>query len=87
MAEEGTGAAAGVSGVSWGLFVMAAFYTFVSEKAMSLQSSTRAWKIPWMEEPGGLQSMGFSRAPEPRAAATEAEYPRARAPQQEKAPQ
>ena len=21
-------------------------------------SSTRAWKIPWMEEPGGLQSMG-----------------------------
>ena len=28
------------------------------EKAMAPHSSTRAWKIPWMEEPGGLQSMG-----------------------------
>ena len=25
---------------------------------MTLHSSTLAWKIPWMEEPGGLQSMG-----------------------------
>ena len=25
---------------------------------MAPYSSTRAWKIPWMEEPGGLQSMG-----------------------------
>ena len=25
---------------------------------MALHSSTFAWKIPWMEEPGGLQSMG-----------------------------
>ena len=24
-------------------------------------SSTLAWKIPWMEEPGGLQSMGSLR--------------------------
>ena len=24
-------------------------------------SSTLAWKIPWMEEPGGLQSMGSQR--------------------------
>ena len=29
-----------------------------SEKAMALHSSTLAWKIPWMEEPGRLQSMG-----------------------------
>ena len=28
------------------------------EKAMAPHSSTLAWKIPWMEEPGGLQSMG-----------------------------
>ena len=28
------------------------------EKAMAPYSSTLAWKIPWMEEPGGLQSMG-----------------------------
>ena len=29
-----------------------------SEKAMAPHSSTLAWKIPWMEEPGMLQSMG-----------------------------
>ena len=28
------------------------------EKEMAIHSSTLAWKIPWMEEPGGLQSMG-----------------------------
>ena len=28
-----------------------------SEKTMAPHSSTLAWKIPWMEEPGGLQSM------------------------------
>ena len=32
-----------------------------SEKAMALHSSTLAWKIPWTEEPGGLQSMGSLR--------------------------
>ena len=31
------------------------------EKAMATQSSTLAWKIPWMEEPGWLQSMGSRR--------------------------
>ena len=30
-----------------------------SEKAMAPHSRTLAWKIPWMEEPGGLQSMGL----------------------------
>ena len=29
-----------------------------TEKTMAPHSSTLAWKIPWMEEPGGLQSMG-----------------------------
>ena len=29
-----------------------------SEKAMAPHSSTLAWEIPWMEEPGRLQSMG-----------------------------
>ena len=28
------------------------------EKAMAPHSSTLAWKIPWTEEPGRLQSMG-----------------------------
>ena len=32
-----------------------------SEKAMAPHSSTLAWKIPWVEEPGGLQSMGSLR--------------------------
>ena len=31
------------------------------EKAMAPHSSTLAWKIPWMEEPGGPQSMGSLR--------------------------
>ena len=34
---------------------------FLSEKAMAPHSSTLAWKIPLMEEPGGLQSMGLQR--------------------------
>ena len=31
------------------------------EKEMPIHSSTLAWKIPWTEEPGGLQSMGLQR--------------------------
>ena len=31
------------------------------EQAMAPHSSTLAWKIPWMEEPGSLQSMGSLR--------------------------
>ena len=31
------------------------------EKEMATQSSTLAWKIPWMEEPCRLQSMGSQR--------------------------
>ena len=43
-------------------------YTFLfiydagMEKAVAPHSSTLAWKIPWMEEPGGLQSMESLRA-------------------------
>ena len=33
-------------------------YTHLTEKAMAPHSSTLAWKIPWTEEPGRLQSMG-----------------------------
>ena len=35
--------------------------SFQVEKAMAPHSSTLAWKIPWMEEPGRLQSMGSLR--------------------------
>ena len=31
------------------------------EKEMATHSSTVAWKIPWMEEPSNLQSMGLQR--------------------------
>ena len=35
--------------------------TLIPEKAMAPHSSTLAWKIPWMEEHGRLQSMGSLR--------------------------
>ena len=31
------------------------------EKEMATYSSILAWRIPWMEKPGGLQSMGSQR--------------------------
>ena len=31
------------------------------EKEMATQSSILAWKIPWTEEPGRLQSMGLQK--------------------------
>ena len=31
------------------------------EKEMAIYYRTIAWKIPWTEEPGRLQSMGFQR--------------------------
>ena len=31
------------------------------KKEMAIHSSILAWKIPWMEEPGRLQSMGSQR--------------------------
>ena len=37
---------------------IAGSYGSFTEKAMATHSSTLAWKIPWTEEPGGLQSMG-----------------------------
>ena len=32
------------------------------EKAVATHSRTLAWKVPWTEEPGGLQSMGLQGA-------------------------
>ena len=42
-----------LSSIFWQLLTLIA-----SEKAMAPHSSTLAWKIPWTEEPGRLQSMG-----------------------------
>ena len=45
--------------------VMSLFFNMLSrlvmEKAMAPHSSTLAWKLPWTEEPGRLQSMGSLR--------------------------
>ena len=43
------------------IFGLKASLVLKSEKAMAPHSSTLAWKTPWMEEPGGLQSMGSHR--------------------------
>ena len=40
------------------LFAISMYYL---EKEMATHSSTLAWKIPWTEEPGRLQSMGLLR--------------------------
>ena len=37
------------------------------EKEMATHSSILAWKIPWTEEPGRLQSLGFQRIRHDRA--------------------
>ena len=43
------------------LFAIMVVSSVYPEKAMAPHSSTLAWKIPWMEEPGRLQSMGSLR--------------------------
>ena len=32
------------------------------EKGMTTLSSIATWKIPWTDEPGGLQSMGLKKS-------------------------
>ena len=40
-------------------YVLNAYYLdSILEKAMAPHSTTLAWKTPWMQEPGRLQSMG-----------------------------
>ena len=51
---------------SSGFFCVSSHYLILPrvgspEKVMAPHSSTLAWKIPWMEEPGRLQSMGSWR--------------------------
>ena len=47
----------------WGsvLPLQGAWVWFLVRELMAPHSSTLAWKIPWTEEPGGLQSMGSQR--------------------------
>ena len=58
MGTQGTGEREG--GVNWEAGIDK--YTLLcitAEKALAPHSSALAWEIPWMEEPGGLQSMGL----------------------------
>ena len=53
---------AAVHGVTEGLSDFTfTFHFHALEKEMAAHSGVLAWKIPWTEEPGGLQSMGLQR--------------------------
>ena len=43
----------------WEIWVQSLILEDPLKKEMATHSSTLAWKIPWMEEPGRLQSMGL----------------------------
>ena len=45
----------------WETWVRSLGWKDLLEKEMATHSSTLAWKIPWMEEPRRLQSMGSQR--------------------------
>ena len=45
----------------WETWVQSLGWEDPLEKEMAVHSSTIAWKIPWTEEPGRLQSMGSQR--------------------------
>ena len=45
----------------WEAWVQSLGWEDPLEKEMATHSSTLAWKIPWTEEPGRLQSMGSQR--------------------------
>ena len=42
-------------------YPISSYLMITSEKAMAPYSSILAWRIPWIEEPGGLQAMGSQR--------------------------
>ena len=46
---------------TWEAWVQTLGQEDLLEKEMATHSSILAWKIPWTEEPGGLQSMGSKR--------------------------
>ena len=52
---------------TWETWVQSLSGEDLLEEEMATHSSTLAWKIPWMEEPGRLQSMGSQRVRHDRA--------------------
>ena len=47
--------------VIWGIQIQSLGWEDPLEKGMATHSSIIAWRIPWTEEPGGLQSVGLQR--------------------------
>ena len=45
----------------WETWVQSLVWEDPLEKGMATHSSILAWRVPWAEEPGGLQSMGLQR--------------------------
>ena len=45
----------------WEIWVQSLSQEDPLEKETATHSSTLAWRIPWMEEPGGLKSVGSQR--------------------------
>ena len=45
----------------WGTWVQSLGWEDALEESMATHSSILAWRIPWTEEPGGLQSMWSQR--------------------------
>ena len=45
----------------WETWVQSLGWEDPLEEGMATHSSILAWRIPWTEEPGGLQSMGLHR--------------------------
>ena len=54
----------------WETWVQSLGWDDPLEKEMATHSSVLAWRIPWTEEPGGLQSMGSQRVRHGRATFT-----------------
>ena len=49
------------SGLLWQFGSLGLHINFRMEKELATHSSILAWRIPWTEKPGGLQSMGWQR--------------------------
>ena len=47
--------------VVWETWIQSLVWEDHLEKEMGTHSSSLTWRIPWTEEPGGLQSMGSQR--------------------------
>ena len=45
----------------WETWVLSLGWEDPLEEGMETHCSILVWRIPWMEEPGGLQSMGWQR--------------------------